>query len=86
MAELKPRNHKWPNPRKTKDGAPPPLQPLFASRVEQEIRDSVEEWLEEAGWTKRQLTEFALSEVIDKIDPQKARQMLSKANKSLIPG
>ena len=85
MAQLKPRNHRWPNPRRTADGEQAPLQPLFSARVEPEIGEKVDRWIKKAGWTKRQLAEYALEEVIDKIDPDEARRMRDKAQQSLTP-
>ena len=85
MADLKPRNHRWPNPRRGEDGRPAPLQRIFSVRVEPEISDKAEQWVEKTGWTKRQLVEFALEEVFEKIDEAEARRMRSKAEQSLTP-
>lgn len=85
MAQLKPRNHRWPNPRKAADGTKPRLQPLFAARVEPEIEERVADWIKKSGWTKRQLAEYALEEVLEKLDPTEARKLRDKAAKTLSP-
>lgn len=35
------------------------LQALFAARVENDVKDRIDGWISENGWTKRQATEFA---------------------------
>jgi len=85
MADLKPRNHRWPNPRRGANGSPAPLQRIFSARVEPEISEKAESWIEKTGWTKRQLVEYALEEVFEKLDETEARRMRAKAEKSLTP-
>ena len=75
MATFKPRKHRLRDPRTDANGNPPPLQPLFSARVEPEVRQKAEEWLETSKWTKRQLAEYALEMVFENLDPIKAREI-----------
>lgn len=85
MAELKPRNHRWPNPRRGTNGEPARLQRIFSVRVEPEITEKAESWIEKTGWTKRQLVEFALEEVFEKIDEVEAKRMRANVERALSP-
>lgn len=75
MAALKHRNHRDSRPRSGMRGDPAPLQPIFSARVEPDVKEKAEIWIKESGWTKRQLVEFALEEVFEKLSSEDAREM-----------
>lgn len=76
MADFKPRNHRDARPRSGMRGEAAPLQPIFSARVEPDVKEKAETWIQESGWTKRQLVEFALEEVFEKLSAAEAREMM----------
>lgn len=80
-AALKPKNHRNSRPRVGKSGEPAPLQPVFSTRIEPEVKDEADAWIQRVGWTKRQFTEYAFETVMRSLSEEEARAMNIRAAK-----